>query len=104
MPDLTWALTVRIAIGAFGLLAAVGGIIAISVGEPLAGSWAFVTGGVLIVAALFEVTRYGPRDETTRTHDRFEPTDEVFVDPTTGERIRVWFDPRTGDRRYEPER
>jgi hypothetical protein len=104
MHDLTWALTVRIAIGAFGLLALIGGIVAISVGEPLAGSWALVAGGVLIVAALFEVTRYGPSEETSRTHDRFEPTDEAFVDPTTGERIRVWFDPKTGYRRYEPDR
>jgi hypothetical protein len=104
MRDLTWPLMVRIAIGAFGVLAAIGGVVAVSVGEPLAGAWALVGGGVLIVAALFEVTRYGPSEEATRTHDRFEPTNEVFVDPTTGERIRVWFDPKTGYRRYEPDR
>jgi hypothetical protein len=95
---------VRIALGAFGLLAALGGIVAVSVGEPVAGAWALVTGGVLIVAALFEVTSYRPNEGTTRTNDRFEPTGEVFVDPTTGERIRVWLDPDTGYRRYEPER
>ncbi len=32
-----------------------------------------------------------------------ERTDEVFADPTTGTRLRVWFDPRTGERRYVPE-
>ena len=104
MRDLTWTLAVRIALGAFGVLAAIGGIVAFSAREPVAGAWALLTGGVLILAALFEVTRYGPNEETTRAHDRFEPTNEVFVDPTTGERMRVWFDPRTGDRRYEPDR
>ena len=103
MRDLTWTLTVRIALGAFGLLAAIGGIVAVSVGEPVPGAWAFVAGSVLLVAALFEVPRYRTDQETTRIHDRFEPTDEVFVDPTTGERIRVWVDPKTGDRRYEPD-
>jgi hypothetical protein len=31
---------------------------------------------------------------------RFRPTDERFVDPTTGHRMRVYVDPRTGERRY----
>ena len=104
MRDLTWTLAVRIAIGACGVLAAIGGIVAVSTREPVAGALALTTGAVLIAAALFEVTRYRPNEESTRTHDPFEPTDEVFVDPTTGERIRVWFDPNTGFRRYEPDR
>ena len=29
--------------------------------------------------------------------------DEVFVDPTTGVRMRVWLDPATGERRYVAE-
>ena len=28
------------------------------------------------------------------------PTNEVFIDPETGRRMRVWFDPRTGNRDY----
>ncbi len=31
------------------------------------------------------------------------PTAEVFIDPETGRRMRVWFDDRTGQREYRPE-
>ena len=34
---------------------------------------------------------------------RFQPTGEVFVDPTTRVRMRVWSDPATGERRYVPD-
>jgi hypothetical protein len=34
---------------------------------------------------------------------RFQRTDEVFIDPTSGLRMRVFLDPRSGDRRYVPE-
>ncbi|HVB10235.1 MAG TPA: hypothetical protein VNM16_07700 [Bacillota bacterium] len=32
-----------------------------------------------------------------------ERTGEVFVDPATGRRVRVWFDPRSGRREYREE-
>jgi hypothetical protein len=31
------------------------------------------------------------------------PTTEVFIDPATGRRMRVWYDDRTGQREYRPE-
>ncbi len=31
------------------------------------------------------------------------PTAEVFLDPDTGLRMRVWYDERTGRRDYRPE-
>lgn len=31
----------------------------------------------------------------------FVPTDEVFVDPTTDNQQRVWYNPTTGEREYE---
>ena len=34
---------------------------------------------------------------------RFRPTDEVFMDPTSGRRMRVWLDPVRGERRYRAE-
>jgi hypothetical protein len=33
----------------------------------------------------------------------FKPTNEVFVDPTTGKRTRVYEDPSTGKRQYREE-
>ena len=34
---------------------------------------------------------------------RFRPTPEVFVDPTSGQTMRVFIDPDTGERRYRLE-
>lgn len=34
---------------------------------------------------------------------RFRRTDEVFVDPTSGRRMRVWLDGASGERRYRAE-
>ena len=56
-----------------------------------------------MVVAL-EVTRYRSRAQEERGPAGFEQTGEVFLDPTSGERMRVWFDPRTGERRYEADR
>lgn len=33
----------------------------------------------------------------------FRPTGEVFTDPATGQRVRVYEDPKTGKRQYRPE-
>jgi hypothetical protein len=33
----------------------------------------------------------------------FRPTDELFIDPTSGARLRVYLDPTTGERRYYAE-
>jgi len=32
---------------------------------------------------------------------RFQPTSEAFVDPSSGRTMRVFFDPTTGERRYQ---
>ena len=32
-----------------------------------------------------------------------QPTSEAFIDPDTGRRMRVWYDPSTGQRDYRPE-
>ena len=76
-------------------------------------------GLVLIVGAVIERIRYrsesaervgavrpdpaaaNPTDEPLE--GRFRRTDEVFVDPTSGHRMRVWLDPATGERRYRAE-
>jgi hypothetical protein len=34
---------------------------------------------------------------------RFRRTDEFFEDPTSRQRMRVWLDPVTGERRYRAE-
>lgn len=54
-----------------------------------------------IVIALFGWDRY--RGNRTTTNDAAKPTDEVFLDPESGRRTRVWYDPATGEREYRPE-
>ena len=39
----------------------------------------------------------------TTLEPRFRPTDEVFMDPSSGKRTRVFADPATGERRYQVE-
>jgi hypothetical protein len=81
------------------------------------GLWLVASGGVLMVVAVLERARYrseaaeranepaGPGGGETpgAVEPRFRPTDEVFVDPTSGRRMRVLLDPRTGERRYVAE-
>jgi hypothetical protein len=62
-----------------------------------------VIGGIVI--AIFGWDRYrggGVRGPATPSEGA-QPTSEVFIDPDTGRRMRVWFDERTGHREYHPE-
>ena len=55
-----------------------------------------------VVIALFGWDRYrGSRKPANG--DAAQPTDEVFIDPETGRRMRVWYDQRSGKRDYRPE-
>ena len=55
-----------------------------------------------IVIALFGWDRYHGSRKAARD-DRAQPTTEVFIDPDTGRRMRVWYDSGTGRRDYRPE-
>jgi len=100
-----------------GLLMVFAGLAAVAAGDTgnLAGLWLVVVGMVLIVVAIVERFRYRseaaersglpvgpgggePTSESLET--RFRRTDEVFVDPTSERRMRVWLDRATGERRY----
>ena len=53
-----------------------------------------------IVIALFGWDRYRKKASNDGTS---QPTGEVFTDPSTGKRTRVWYNPSTGQREYRPE-
>lgn len=111
----------RVAILVSGAVLAIGGLLLIALpdlGGTVAGIYMVLGGGALIVGALLERMRYRsdaldrtshpvgpgggePLDATMEP--RFTSTDEVFVDPTSGHRMRVFLDPRTGERRYRAE-
>ena len=86
-------------------------------GSPV-GIYAVGLGLALIVAALIKRVRYrsdvaereaapigpgGGEPMDALLEPRFHPTDEVFIDPTSGRKMRVWLDPRSGERRYRAE-
>lgn len=68
-----------------------------------------VTGWVIIaiviigvVTALFGLDRYRGSGKSS-SGSAAQPTDEVFIDPETGRKMRVWYDQRSGKREYRPE-
>jgi hypothetical protein len=55
-----------------------------------------------VVIAVFGWDRYRGGRKTAASASA-EPTAEVFTDPTTGKRTRVWYNPATGEREYRAE-
>ena len=92
------------------------GLIALGGSAALSGLWLVIGGAVVLVALAIERNRYrseaaertfestgpGGGEPTTQLDPRFRRTDETFVDPTTGIRMRVFVD-NSGDRRYVAE-
>ena len=62
---------------------------------------AIVVTAVVVLLIVFEVRHYHP--SVQRGHGRWQKTDETFIDPTSGERMRVYFNPETGQRDYRRE-
>ncbi len=90
-----------------------------SLAIPALGGFAFVQlfgmGAFLVIAVAIERQRYrseaaettnaapgpgGGEPSGTALDGRFKPTSEVFIDPTSGHRMRVAVDPTSGERRY----
>jgi hypothetical protein len=105
----------RVLVAVVAVVCLVGGLAVILMGGRAApsGLWLIVLGAAGLIAVAFERTRY--RSEAAeRSGDapgsagiddgpldpRFRATEERFVDPTTRQRLRVWADPASGERRY----
>lgn len=56
-----------------------------------------------VLAALFGWDRYRGGRKQRSGGGSYEPTAEVFIDPATGRRTRVWYNATTGERDYRPE-
>jgi hypothetical protein len=107
-------------LGGLGVVLMVTGIVIASIpgagGDLFGALFLFVPGALLLAGVILERTRYrslhaertgDPHGrgggEVRRPESRFQPTDEVFADPTTGVLMRVFVDPGTGERRYVAE-
>ena len=110
--------TLRVIVAVVSVLCLVGGLALIGAGGPAApsGLWLMALGAAGLIAVAFERTRYrseaaereGDAPGSAGADDgppdpRFRATDERFVDPTTRQRLRVWVDPASGERRYRPD-
>jgi hypothetical protein len=110
----------RVVLIVAGLAAMVLGIVAMVSNPALAPAalWWVALGGLLVVAVAAERQRYrseaaerknapagpgGGERPSESLEPRFRPTNEVFLDPTSGHRMRVLVDPSTGERRYVAE-
>jgi hypothetical protein len=56
-----------------------------------------------IIIALLGWDRYRGGRNKVSASSAAQRTDEVFIDPDTGQRMRVWYDSATGQREYRPE-
>ncbi len=52
---------------------------------------------VVAVGVLFEIKRYTSKSKTT---EAWQPTNEKFIDPTTGKLMEVHYNSKTGERSY----
>ena len=110
---------IRGALVVIGVLAMLGGLALIVSGSAMAlpGLQAVAFGAFLVVVVAIERSRYrseaaersnaapgpGGGEPAGVLEPRFRPTAEMFIDPTTGHRMRVVVDPASGERRYVAE-
>lgn len=92
----------RILLGGLAVVAAVGAVVAWEAGIPFVAAEAALGAVVFALAAAYEHGRYRA-NVTTKGAGRFQRTEEVFTDPTTGQLTRVWYDPVSGSRDYRPD-
>lgn len=107
--------SIRALVFGFGGMMFLGGVVALGAGGPdaVSGGFAVLFGTGIMIAAVLQKSRY--RSEAAERTDadpgrgggekgpmepRFVPTSERFVDPTSGNVMRVFVDRRTGERRY----
>jgi hypothetical protein len=111
---------VRAGLVVLGLLLMLAGLLVVVnvPGAGLGGLQLVGFGAFLVVIVTIERHRYrsetaertratpgpgGGEPDRASLEPRFRPTSEVFIDPTTGVRMRVAVDPSSGERRYIPE-
>lgn len=76
---------------------ALAGVLLLTLGLP-GGAQALGLGGLIVLGTVFERWRYRPNN--ARPGADWQPTGERFEDPQTGKTVQVFYDSRSGERRY----
>ena len=108
----------RVILAFVGVITVLVGLALITVdGDRSTGLVTILIGAAILIAVVYERSRYRSAEADVR-NDRpgpgggepvgalppgFRPTTEVFIDPATGRRMRVYLQPATGYRRYMAE-
>ena len=74
------------------------GVLLLVRGVPGPGAYALGLGGLIVLGTVFERWRYRPNN--ARPGADWQPTGERFEDPQTGKTVQVFYDSRSGERRY----
>lgn len=98
----------RILLAVFGVALIAIGIFGVPV-LPFAlppGTPFFLGGLCILLAIVFEARRYRGAAPSSGSEgaDAWQKTDERFVDPSTGKRMSVRYNPQTGERDYVEEK
>lgn len=94
---------VRLVVGVVSAVAIIAGLISVAMGV-VAALYLVVAGAIGLAIVIFERQRYGAGGEAEQApSERFRRTEEVFIDPSTGLRTRVWIDTESGQRTYRQE-
>jgi len=108
----------RVILAVVGTLGVLSGLVQIRAnGAGLPNLFMVLVGGAILIALTLERSRYRSVESDLRNEPAgpgggeplgalppgFRATAEVFVDPTSGRRMRVFLQPATGDRRYVAE-
>ena len=108
---------ILIVVGVLFMLAGLSIIVAVPNFSAFTGLQLVAIGAFLVVVVAIERSRYrsataertnapagpGGGEPPGALESRFRPTAEVFIDPTSGRRMRVVIDPANGERRYVAE-
>lgn len=68
-------------------------------GSSGGGAGLFVFAALIVIGTVFDA---GYRGRRSSSHGQWQRTGEREIDHETGAIIEVWYDPLTGERRYEP--
>ena len=89
----------RLAVLAVGVAMLFGAAIAFGYDVPVLPLWLLISGGVITVGTLLERVFYKPLLQRA-PGPGWVKTNERFVDPDTGKTVDVFYDPKSGERRY----